>query len=133
MACVRLSDLSTIRDAAANENSSSSARKIWLDGNTALQILPYYRIDAFWCQTFSHLDGEGLSRDVPSQTEMTLIYQSAAWILAGILLAVVIFLLVAVLMNRRKNWVQMSCYGAPKKVSDPRTNDVIRAVKASWN
>uniref|UniRef100_A0A9J8BIA6 Cysteine-rich motor neuron 1 protein n=1 Tax=Cyprinus carpio carpio TaxID=630221 RepID=A0A9J8BIA6_CYPCA len=60
-------------------------------------------------------DGEGRSRDVPSQTEMTLIYQSAAWILAGILLAVVIFLLVAVLVNRRKNWVQMSCYGAPKK------------------
>ncbi|XP_016111458.1 cysteine-rich motor neuron 1 protein-like [Sinocyclocheilus grahami] len=60
-------------------------------------------------------DGEGLSRDVPSQTEMTLIYQSAAWILAGILLAVVIFLLVAILVNRRKNWVQMSCYGAPKK------------------
>ncbi|XP_016329661.1 cysteine-rich motor neuron 1 protein-like isoform X2 [Sinocyclocheilus anshuiensis] len=60
-------------------------------------------------------DGEGLSRDVPSQTQMTLIYQSAAWILAGILLAVVIFLLVAILVNRRKNWVQMSCYGAPKK------------------
>ncbi|XP_042599024.1 cysteine-rich motor neuron 1 protein-like [Cyprinus carpio] len=59
--------------------------------------------------------GDGLSRDVPSQTEMTLIYQSAAWILAGILLAVVIFLLVAVLVNRRKNCVQMSCYGAPKK------------------
>ncbi|XP_073683597.1 cysteine-rich motor neuron 1 protein-like [Garra rufa] len=60
-------------------------------------------------------DGKGPSRDVPSQTEMTLIYQSAAWILAGILLAVVIFLMVAVLVNRRKNWVQMSCYGAPKK------------------
>ncbi|XP_043088267.1 cysteine-rich motor neuron 1 protein-like isoform X2 [Puntigrus tetrazona] len=60
-------------------------------------------------------DGDGLLWDVPSQTEMTLIYQSAAWILAGILLAVVIFLLVAVLVNRRKNWVQMSCYGAPKK------------------
>ncbi|KAL0169438.1 hypothetical protein M9458_034034, partial [Cirrhinus mrigala] len=59
--------------------------------------------------------GEGLSRNVPSQTEMTLIYQSAAWILAGILLAVVIFLMVAVLVNRRKNWVQMSCYSAPKK------------------
>ncbi|KAK2879228.1 hypothetical protein Q8A67_020019 [Cirrhinus molitorella] len=60
-------------------------------------------------------DGKGLSPDVPSQTEMTLIYQSAAWILAGILLAVVIFLMVAVLVNRRKNWVQMSCYDAPKK------------------
>ncbi len=76
-----------------------------------------YSTDGFW-SIFSRLDGEGLSPDVPSQTEMTLIYQSAAWILAGILLAVVIFLLVAVLVNRRKNWVQMSCYGAPKKVSD---------------
>ncbi|KTF76568.1 hypothetical protein cypCar_00043847, partial [Cyprinus carpio] len=69
----------------------------------------------FLMSVFSHVDGDGLSRDVPSQTEMTLIYQSAAWILAGILLAVVIFLLVAVLVNRRKNCVQMSCYGAPKK------------------
>ncbi|XP_016144905.1 cysteine-rich motor neuron 1 protein-like [Sinocyclocheilus grahami] len=59
--------------------------------------------------------GEGLSRDVPSQMQMTLIYQSAAWILAGILLAVFIFLLVAILVNCRKNWVQMSCYGTPKK------------------
>ncbi|XP_026142500.1 cysteine-rich motor neuron 1 protein-like [Carassius auratus] len=59
--------------------------------------------------------GDVFSRDDPSQTEMTLIYQSAAWILAGILLAVVIFLLVAILVTCRKSWVQMSCYGAPKK------------------
>ncbi|XP_052001418.1 cysteine-rich motor neuron 1 protein-like isoform X1 [Xyrauchen texanus] len=64
---------------------------------------------------FAVTDGKGLSKDVPSQMEMTLIYQSAAWILAGILLAIVIFLIVAVLINWRKNWVQMSCYSAPKK------------------
>ncbi|XP_067310953.1 cysteine-rich motor neuron 1 protein-like isoform X2 [Pseudorasbora parva] len=60
-------------------------------------------------------DDKRLSNYVPGQMEMTLIYQSAAWILAGILLAVVIFLIVAVLVNKRKNWVQMSCYSAPKK------------------
>ncbi|XP_067223297.1 cysteine-rich motor neuron 1 protein-like [Chanodichthys erythropterus] len=64
---------------------------------------------------FTVTDGKGLSKVVPNQMEMTLIYQSAAWILAGILLAVVIFLIVAVLVNKRKNWVQMSCYSAPKK------------------
>lgn len=46
---------------------------------------------------------------------MALIYQSAAWILAGLLLAIVIFLVVALLVNRKKKWVQMSCYSAPKK------------------
>ncbi|XP_039898666.1 cysteine-rich motor neuron 1 protein isoform X2 [Simochromis diagramma] len=51
----------------------------------------------------------------PSQTEMALIYQSAAWILAGLLLAIVIFLIVALLINKKKKWVQMSCYSAPKK------------------
>ncbi|XP_056151337.1 cysteine-rich motor neuron 1 protein-like [Lampris incognitus] len=51
----------------------------------------------------------------PSQTEMTLIYQSAAWILAGLLLAILIFLIIALLINRRMKWVQMSCYSAPKK------------------
>ncbi|KAG1952274.1 hypothetical protein F2P79_010206 [Pimephales promelas] len=59
--------------------------------------------------------GKGLPKEFPSQTEMTLIYQSAAWILAGILVAVVIFLIVAVLVNKRNRWVQMSCYSAPKK------------------
>ncbi|XP_028995680.1 cysteine-rich motor neuron 1 protein-like [Betta splendens] len=49
------------------------------------------------------------------QAEMALIYQSAAWILAGLLLAIIIFLIVALLVNRRKKWVQMSCYSAPKK------------------
>ncbi|XP_005453359.1 cysteine-rich motor neuron 1 protein isoform X3 [Oreochromis niloticus] len=51
----------------------------------------------------------------PSQTEMALIYQSAAWILAGLLLAIIIFLIVALLINKKKKWVQMSCYSAPKK------------------
>ncbi|XP_076835133.1 cysteine-rich motor neuron 1 protein isoform X2 [Brachyhypopomus gauderio] len=60
-------------------------------------------------------DVKGLSEDFPSQTEMSLIYQSAAWILAGLLLAVVIFLIVAVLINTKKKWVQMSCYSAPRK------------------
>ncbi|XP_066539616.1 cysteine-rich motor neuron 1 protein-like [Hoplias malabaricus] len=56
-----------------------------------------------------------LSEDGPSQTEMSLIYQSAAWILAGLLLAIVIFLIIAILINKKKQWVQMSCYSAPKK------------------
>ncbi|CAI5696847.1 unnamed protein product [Oreochromis niloticus] len=51
----------------------------------------------------------------PSQTELALIYQSAAWILAGLLLAIIIFLIVALLINKKKKWVQMSCYSAPKK------------------
>nr|XP_046222729.1 cysteine-rich motor neuron 1 protein-like [Oncorhynchus gorbuscha] len=46
---------------------------------------------------------------------MALIYQSAAWILAGLLLAIIIFLIVALLINKKKKWVQMSCYSAPKK------------------
>uniref|UniRef100_A0A3Q3W229 Cysteine-rich motor neuron 1 protein n=1 Tax=Mola mola TaxID=94237 RepID=A0A3Q3W229_MOLML len=57
-----------------------------------------------------------LSENYPSQTEMALIYQSAAWILAGLLLAIIIFLIVAILINKKKKWVQMSCYSAPKKV-----------------
>jgi len=52
----------------------------------------------------------------PSQMEMAVIYQSAAWILAGLLLAIIIFLAVALLINKKKKWVQMSCYSAPKKV-----------------
>lgn len=60
-------------------------------------------------------DGKVLSEDHPSQMEMNLIYQSAAWILAAILLAVVIFLTVTILIIRRKDWVQMSCYSAPRK------------------
>lgn len=58
----------------------------------------------------------GLGENYPSQTEMAIIYQSAAWILAGLLLAIIIFLIVALLINKKKKWVQMSCYSAPKKV-----------------
>ncbi|KAI3367822.1 hypothetical protein L3Q82_026652 [Scortum barcoo] len=53
--------------------------------------------------------------DLGDHTEMALIYQSAAWILAGLLLAIIIFLIVALLINKKKKWVQMSCYSAPKK------------------
>ncbi|KAM8915916.1 cysteine-rich motor neuron 1 protein isoform 3-T4 [Spinachia spinachia] len=60
-------------------------------------------------------DEPGLGEDYPRQTAMTLVYQSAAWILAGLLLAIIIFLAVALLINKRKKWVQMSCYSAPKK------------------
>ncbi|KAF3844745.1 hypothetical protein F7725_007908 [Dissostichus mawsoni] len=56
-----------------------------------------------------------LGENYPSQTEMAVIYQSAAWILAGLLLAIIIFLVVALLLNKKKKWVQMSCYSAPKK------------------
>uniref|UniRef100_A0A3Q4G7T6 Cysteine-rich motor neuron 1 protein-like n=1 Tax=Neolamprologus brichardi TaxID=32507 RepID=A0A3Q4G7T6_NEOBR len=62
------------------------------------------------------LDEPRSGENYPSQTEMALIYQSAAWILAGLLLAIVIFLIVALLINKKKKWVQMSCYSAPKKV-----------------
>ncbi|XP_065131160.1 cysteine-rich motor neuron 1 protein-like isoform X3 [Paramisgurnus dabryanus] len=51
----------------------------------------------------------------PTQVEMNLIYQSAAWILAAVLLVVVMFLTVSVLINRRRDWFQMSCYNAPRK------------------
>ncbi|CAB1434145.1 unnamed protein product [Pleuronectes platessa] len=60
-------------------------------------------------------DEPGLGENYPSQTEMALIYQSAAWILAGLLLAIIIFIIVALLINKKKKWVQMSCYSAPKK------------------
>ncbi|CAB1335132.1 unnamed protein product [Coregonus sp. 'balchen'] len=60
-------------------------------------------------------DGNSLGENFPSQTEMALIYQSAAWILACLLLAIVIFLIVALFINKKKKWVQMSCYSAPKK------------------
>lgn len=60
-------------------------------------------------------DGQGLGVATPTQLETALIYQSAAWILAGLLLAIVIFLLVALLLNKKNKWVQMSCYNAPKK------------------
>uniref|UniRef100_A0A3B5M4A5 Cysteine rich transmembrane BMP regulator 1 n=1 Tax=Xiphophorus couchianus TaxID=32473 RepID=A0A3B5M4A5_9TELE len=56
-----------------------------------------------------------LGENYPSHTEMALVYQSAAWILAGLLLAIIIFLIVALLINKKKKWVQMSCYSAPKK------------------
>ncbi|XP_034713414.1 cysteine-rich motor neuron 1 protein [Etheostoma cragini] len=60
-------------------------------------------------------DEPSLRENYPSQTEMAAIYQSAAWILAGLLLAIVIVLVVALLINKKKKWVQMSCYSAPKK------------------
>ncbi|XP_028677621.1 cysteine-rich motor neuron 1 protein-like isoform X1 [Erpetoichthys calabaricus] len=65
--------------------------------------------------TVSSTDMKILHEDYPIQTEMALIYQSAAWVLAGILLAIVIFLSSAILMNKKKNGIQMPCYGAPKK------------------
>lgn len=61
-------------------------------------------------------DAPGSVETHPSHTEMALIYQSAAWILAGLLLAIILFLIVAILINKKKKWVQMSCYSAPKKV-----------------
>uniref|UniRef100_A0A3Q1HBS7 Cysteine-rich motor neuron 1 protein n=1 Tax=Anabas testudineus TaxID=64144 RepID=A0A3Q1HBS7_ANATE len=60
-------------------------------------------------------DERGLGENDPSKTEMAIIYQSAAWILAGLLLAIIIFLIMALLINKKKKWVQMSCYSAPKK------------------
>uniref|UniRef100_A0A3B3UUZ9 Cysteine rich transmembrane BMP regulator 1 n=1 Tax=Poecilia latipinna TaxID=48699 RepID=A0A3B3UUZ9_9TELE len=63
----------------------------------------------------SHIDQPRLGENYPSHTEMALAYQSAAWILAGLLLAIIIFLIVALLINKKKKWVQMSCYSAPKK------------------
>lgn len=48
---------------------------------------------------------------------MSLIYQSVAWILAALLMSIVIFFIVAFLINKKKNCIQMSCYDAPKKVS----------------
>lgn len=65
----------------------------------------------------SFLDGRSLSEDVPAEVEMSLIYQSVAWILAALLMSVVIFFCVAFLINKKKNCIQMSCYDAPKKVS----------------
>uniref|UniRef100_A0A3P8RM14 Cysteine rich transmembrane BMP regulator 1 (Chordin like) n=1 Tax=Amphiprion percula TaxID=161767 RepID=A0A3P8RM14_AMPPE len=76
---------------------------------------------ALWITTvtvppiIAETDEPGLGETYPSQTEMALIYQSAAWILAGLLLAIIIFLVVALLINKKKKWVQMSCYSAPKK------------------
>uniref|UniRef100_A0A3P9Q8I2 VWFC domain-containing protein n=1 Tax=Poecilia reticulata TaxID=8081 RepID=A0A3P9Q8I2_POERE len=67
---------------------------------------------------FRLVDQPRLGENYPSHTEMALVYQSAAWILAGLLLAIIIFLIVALLINKKKKWVQMSCYSAPKKVSD---------------
>ncbi|MEQ2170505.1 hypothetical protein GOODEAATRI_000856 [Goodea atripinnis] len=64
---------------------------------------------------FADTDQPHLGENYPSHTEMTLVYQSAAWILAGLLLAIIIFVIVALLINKKKKWVQMSCYSAPKK------------------
>ncbi|KAK3563107.1 hypothetical protein QTP86_016344 [Hemibagrus guttatus] len=60
-------------------------------------------------------DGRSWSEDIPADMEMSLIYQSAAWILAALLLSIVIFFIVAFLINKKKNCIQMSCYDAPKK------------------
>ncbi|XP_067847413.1 cysteine-rich motor neuron 1 protein-like isoform X1 [Heptranchias perlo] len=51
----------------------------------------------------------------PQQTEMAVIYQSAAWVLAAILLAIIIFLIATLVINRKKQWFQMPCYHAPTK------------------
>uniref|UniRef100_A0A8C2XTH2 Cysteine-rich motor neuron 1 protein n=1 Tax=Cyclopterus lumpus TaxID=8103 RepID=A0A8C2XTH2_CYCLU len=75
------------------------------------QCCPHCLGDVVLCPT----DEPGLGENYPSQTEMAVIYQSAAWILAGLLLAIIIFLAVALLINKKKKWVQMSCYSAPKK------------------
>ncbi|KAK1158895.1 cysteine-rich motor neuron 1 protein-like [Acipenser oxyrinchus oxyrinchus] len=60
-------------------------------------------------------EGKIQNEDYPRQKEVALIYQSAAWILAGILLTTVIFLIAALVINKKKKWVQMPCYSAPKK------------------
>ena len=69
-----------------------------------------------------------MGENYPSQTEMAVIYQSAAWILAGLLLAIIIFLVVALLINKKKKWVQMSCYSAPKKVRSVSVDHINRLV-----
>ncbi|XP_028823558.1 cysteine-rich motor neuron 1 protein isoform X2 [Denticeps clupeoides] len=60
-------------------------------------------------------DGKSLGEEYPTQAEIAMIYQSAAWILAGLLLTIIFFLITALLINKKKKWVQMSCYSAPKK------------------
>lgn len=65
----------------------------------------------------SFQDRGSVSEDVPAEAEMSLIYQSLAWILAALLMSIVIFFMVAFLINKKKNCIQMSCYNAPKKVS----------------
>uniref|UniRef100_A0AAY4CKR8 Cysteine-rich motor neuron 1 protein n=1 Tax=Denticeps clupeoides TaxID=299321 RepID=A0AAY4CKR8_9TELE len=64
-----------------------------------------------------YLDGKSLGEEYPTQAEIAMIYQSAAWILAGLLLTIIFFLITALLINKKKKWVQMSCYSAPKKVT----------------
>ncbi|XP_078134428.1 cysteine-rich motor neuron 1 protein isoform X2 [Sander vitreus] len=84
-------------------------------------MVPITVESAVWMTTvtvppiIAETDEPGLRENYPSQTEMAIIYQSAAWILAGLLLAIIIFLVVALLINKKKKWVQMSCYSAPKK------------------
>lgn len=63
---------------------------------------------------------------------MALIYQSAAWILAGLLFAIVIFLVVALLINKKKKWVQMSCYSAPKKVKHLFKKNIFGRISISF-
>ncbi|XP_077586830.1 cysteine-rich motor neuron 1 protein [Stigmatopora nigra] len=89
--------------ASTKTRVTTSGRR--LDGNGAITERP----------VVADTDEPALGENYPNQTEMALIYQSAAWILAGLLLAIVIFLIVALLINKKKKWVQMSCYSAPKK------------------
>ncbi|KAF7704209.1 cysteine-rich motor neuron 1 protein-like isoform X1 [Silurus meridionalis] len=56
-----------------------------------------------------------LDEDVLAKMEISHIYQSVAWILAALLMSIVVFFIVALLINKKKNCVQMSCYDAPKK------------------
>lgn len=71
----------------------------------------------FIAKLLSFQDGRSLNEEAPAEVEMSLIYQSAAWILAALLMTIVIIFIVAFLINKKKNCIQMSCYDAPKKVS----------------
>lgn len=71
----------------------------------------------FIAKLSSFQDGRSLNEEVPAEVEMSLIYQSVAWILAALLMSIVIIFIVAFLINKKKNCIQMSCYDAPKKVS----------------
>ncbi|XP_064421075.1 cysteine-rich motor neuron 1 protein-like isoform X2 [Latimeria chalumnae] len=60
-------------------------------------------------------EGTRVLAESPQQMEMVVIYQSAVWVLAGILLAIILFLIAAFIANRKKHCMQMSCSSAPKK------------------
>ncbi|MGH0160546.1 UNVERIFIED_CONTAM: hypothetical protein FKN15_050319, partial [Acipenser sinensis] len=101
-----------------------------LDGTTVLPTLlstltpsvkTYPEDTEQWLSTtevphiISITEGKIQNEDYPSQTKVALIYRSAAWILAGILPTTVIFLIAALVIKKKKKWVQMPCYSAPKK------------------